>query len=147
VSTPVYRAPMRAREREDVPAGRGAEHAVGAGVVGIGDGPGERDARRVARLADLPDGAFLWTRVTDGTFRLGRVCGGAVAFDDSPAARAVGIVHVRPARWLERVFERDELPAAVAATFARGGLNLQRTHDAAAEQATAALWSAEAKAD
>ena len=35
----------------------------------------------------------------------------------------------------------DEVPAAVAATFARGGRNLQRTHDAVAERLTAELWA------
>jgi len=43
---------------------------------------------------------------------------------------------------LERPFGEDEVPAAVAETFARGGRNLQRTHDATAERRTAALWDA-----
>jgi hypothetical protein len=55
----------------------------------------------------------------------------------------VGIHHVRPARWLARAFEVDEVPPAVAATFARGGRNLQRTRDGDAERRTAALWEAE----
>jgi hypothetical protein len=48
---------------------------------------------------------------------------------------------VRPAQWLERPFAADEVPAAVAKTFARGGRNLQRTHDADAERRTAELWA------
>jgi len=39
--------------------------------------------------------------------------------------------------WLDRPFGPDEVPVAVAATFARGGRNFQRTHDAAAERRTA----------
>jgi hypothetical protein len=35
----------------------------------------------------------------------------------------------------------DEVPAAVVATFARGGRNLQRIHDADAERRTAELWA------
>jgi hypothetical protein len=34
------------------------------------------------------------------------------------------------------------VPVAVAATFARGGRNFQRTHDAAAERRTVELWEA-----
>ena len=63
-------------------------------------------------------------------------------YDDSPAARAVGIHHVRPTRWLDRPIGDREVPAAVARTFARGGRNLQRTHDEEAERETAALWDA-----
>jgi len=36
------------------------------------------------------------------------------------------------------------VPADVAATFARGGRNLQRTHGAAVERRTAELWAAAA---
>jgi hypothetical protein len=137
--TAIYRAPMRARDRDDVPAGAGAEHGLAAGVVGIGDGDDDRAAARVRRLAELPDDAFVWTRDTAGRYWLGRVAG-PYRYDDSAAAREVGIVHTRPAGWLETAIGPDEVPAAVAATFARGGLNLQRTHDADAERATAALW-------
>jgi hypothetical protein len=140
VSGAIYRAPMRARDRDQP----GADHGVAAGLVGIGDGPTQKDARMVARLAELPAGTFVWTRVSDGTFRLGRVAG-EYRLDRSAAARAAGIVHVRPARWLARAFAADEVPAAVAATFARGGRNLQRTHDAEAERAAAALWDAYAE--
>lgn len=52
----------------------------------------------------------------------------------------VGIHNVRPAQWLPRPFGEDEVPPGVSATFARGGRNLQRTHDAAAERRTAELW-------
>src|SRR5687768_8536565 len=105
-STPIFRAPMRSRERDDVPPGAGAEHGLRTGAVGIGRGRG------LERFAGLPDGAFVWTRDTDGLYHLGRISG--------------------PLR-------RDESPA-VAATFARGGRNFQRTHDAAAERLTAELW-------
>ena len=62
--------------------------------------------------------------------------------DDSQEARAAGIVHVRPATWLDRSFDEAEVPLAVAATFARGGRNFQRTHDEAAERETERLWQA-----
>jgi hypothetical protein len=60
--------------------------------------------------------------------------------DDAEAAGAVGLAHVRPAVWMDRPFGEAEVPAAVAAAFARGGRNFQRTHDAAAERRTAELW-------
>jgi hypothetical protein len=101
--------------------------------VGIGGG----DAARVERFAAVPAGSFVWTRLTDGSLRLGRI-DGPLRDDGAPEA---GIVHVRPATWLERPFAEDEVPAAVARTFARGGLNFQRTHDAAAERRTAELWA------
>lgn len=156
---PIYRAPMRARDR-DAPAGAGAEHGLRHGLVGIGDalaGPapsslddavaaaaeqhGEKAGRLLRAFAEVPDGTFVWTRVGDGTYRLGRI-DGAWRYDDAPAAHAVGIHHVRPATWLDRPFGDDDVPAAVAATFARGGRNFQRTHDEPAERRTAALWDA-----
>ena len=91
------------------------------------------------RFAELPDGAFVWTRTADGTYRLGRIAG-PWRYDDSPAARAVGIHHVRPATWLDRPFGEHEVPPAVAATFARGGRNFQQTHGERAERRTAELW-------
>jgi hypothetical protein len=47
---------------------------------------------------------------------------------------------VRAADWLERPFGEDEVPAGVAATFARAGRNFQRTHGDAVERRTAELW-------
>ncbi len=152
----VYRAPMRARDR-DAPAGAGAAFGLEHGLVGIGDAlpasPGSLDAavaaaveshgpkagRMLRRFAELPDGAFVWTRVGDGSYRLGRIAG-PWRYDDSAAARAVGIHHVRPARWLDRPFGEDEVPVAVAETFARGGRNLQRIRSAGAAERTAAAW-------
>ena len=136
----IYRAPMRARDRDDVAAGAGAEFGIEQGVVGIGESHGDKGSRMLRRFADLPDGSFVWTRTSDGTYRLGRIAG-PWRYDDSPAARAVGIHHVRPAKWIERPFGEDEVPGTVAATFARGGRNLQRTHDERAEQRTVELWA------
>ena len=124
---PIYRAPMR----------DGAAYALARDLVGIGEPKSER---ALHRFADLPEGTFVWTRAPDGAYHLGRISG-PVRRDDSPAAREAGLVHVRPARWLDRPFGEDELPAAVAATFARGGRNFQRTHSAAAERRTPELWS------
>ena len=155
----VYRAPMRARDR-DAAAGAGADFGVEHGLVGTGDAldpqpatlddavdgaaasHGDKAARMLRRFAELPDGAFVWTRDSDGMYFLGRIAG-PWRYDDSRAAREVGIHHVRPADWLDRPFGEDEVPAAVAATFARGGRNLQRVNNDAAERRTTELWERE----
>jgi hypothetical protein len=154
----VYRAPMRARDR-DVAPGVAAERCVEAGLVGIGDAlralpasledavtaaaaeHGPKAGALLRRFTDVPDGAFVWTRESGGVYRLGRISG-PWRYDDSAAARADGVCHVRPADWLEQVFDEGDTPAAVLATFARGGRNFQRTHDAPAERQTAERWAA-----
>lgn len=134
----IYRAPMRARDL-DVPAGAGAEYGLAHGLVGIGSGRGEKAARALHRFAEVPSGAFVWTRDRAGRYHLGRIAG-AVREDGSPAARAVGIMNVRDADWLGRAFDETEVPPAVARTFARGGRNFQRTHDSEAERMTSRIW-------
>jgi hypothetical protein len=129
---------MRARDLE-VPAGAGAEYGLSAGVVGIGPGRGEKAARMLHRFATVPTGDFVWTRDRAGDYHLGRIAG-AVREERSPAALAVGIVHVRDTTWLARAFRETEVPSAVARTFARGGRNFQRTHDREAERVTAEIW-------
>lgn len=139
MSVPIYRAPMRARDL-DVPAGAGAEYGLAHGVVGIGAVHGDKGARMLHRFATLPDGVFVWTRDRSGRYHLGRIAG-PMREERSAAAKAVGIRHVRPAVWLDRAFGEQEVPAAVAQTFARGGRNFQRTHDADAERVTEVLWA------
>ena len=118
MSAPIFRAPMRDDARE----------ALRDGVVRIRDAGGEKGERIAARFADLPAGTFVWTRTEDdGMYHLGRIAG---EYAD----------HARPADWLDRPFGEDEVPVAVAATFARGGRNFQRTHDERAERRTAELW-------
>ncbi len=134
----IYRAPMRARDL-DMPAGTGAEYGLGCGLVGIGPGRGERTARALHRFATVPSGVFVWTRDRAGRYHLGRIAG-AVREDRSPAALAVGIVYVRDTTWLARPFTETEVPPGVAKTFARGGLNFQRTRDSEAERMTAEIW-------
>jgi len=148
---------MRARDR-DASEGAGAAHGIERGVVGIGDAlvrppatvdeaaiaaaaeHGAKAGRMVCGFAEVPDGAFVWTRVADGTYRLGRLAGGW-RYDDSRQAEEVGIHHVRPTRWMDRPFGDDEVPTGVADAFARGGRNFQRVHDSAAEARTTQLWS------
>jgi hypothetical protein len=81
----------------------------------------------------------VWTRDRPGHYHLGRIAG-ALREDGSPAARTVGITHVRDTTWLGRAFQEPEVPPAVAQTFARGGRNFQRTHNDEAERLTAEIW-------
>ncbi len=137
----IYRAPMRARDL-DVQPGAGAEYGLASGVVGIGPGRGEKATRMLHRFATVPAGVFVWTRDRAGEYHLGRISG-ALREDRSPAALAVGIVHVRDAVWVSRAFQEAEVPPAVAQTFARGGRNFQRTHNGEAERMTAEIWRRE----
>ena len=139
---PVYRAPMRARDR-DLPPGAGADFGVRRAVVGIGDAlpeapatlaeavtaaiaeHGEKAGRMLRGFADLPEGTLVWTRTSDGLFWRGRLTG-PWRYDDSPDARDVGIHHVRACAWEEPPLAAPDAPPAVVEAFARGGRNLQR---------------------
>lgn len=98
-----------------------------------------REGRAAARGVYAPDGAFVWTRDDDGHLWLGRL-NGPWRYDDSMQASVAGIHHVRATDWAARPVASLDVPADVRATFARGGRNFQRTHSAAAEAQTAALW-------
>ncbi|AGB21136.1 hypothetical protein Mycsm_00691 [Mycobacterium sp. JS623] len=139
----VYRAPMRSRS-DDVDLRTTTERARRLGLCGFGKRVRDRDeaqrlARRVARFADIDDGSFVWTRDADGYYWLGRI-EGPYFCDDDAAATAVDLVHVRPCRWLPEPVLESDAPAAVIATFGRGGRNFQQTHDSAVGAQTARLW-------
>ena len=152
----VYRAPMRSRD-EDVTDGPAVERALALGVCGVGgrldDAPdsiaealaavdavyGERTARRLDRFASVAEGAFVWTRDSDGLLWLGRITG-PWRYDPSPQARAVDLPHVRPCDWLDRPVEPAAVPPGVHETFARGGRNWQSISCADAAHLTAAVW-------
>jgi hypothetical protein len=137
----VYRAPMRSR-RDDVDIAETHDRAFTLGLCGFGDAvedPGFD--RRVARFADVEDGSYAWTRDVDGLYRLGRIVG-PYRHDASAAAAAVDLVHVRGCTWLPEPMAEPVVPAAVIATFARGGRNFQQTHDAAVGSETERIWVA-----
>ncbi|GAB3055191.1 GAF domain-containing protein [Sediminivirga luteola] len=156
---PVFRAPMRSRD-DSVPEGAGVERGLQKALCGIGgrlprvpssldeavgllaDEYDERMARRLERFASVPDGAYVWTRDVDGAYWLGRL-DGAWRYDASEDAWAADLVHVRPCRWREEPVAEARVPAAVRATFARGGRNWQRIQSAQAFAATKGLWSSE----
>ena len=131
--TAVYRAPMRSRS-DDIDWAATLERAFALGLVGVGDIDGNE--RRVERFADVDDGAFVWTRDASGFYRVGRI-DGPYRYDEGGAA--VDLVHVRPCRWSRPVPEH-RVPAAVLATFARGGRNFQRTHDTGVATESQAVW-------
>lgn len=153
----VYRAPMRSR-RAEVPDGVAVERALTLGVCGMGGRidptptdaadavqaaaaqHDERLARRIARFADAPEGALVWTRDGDGLFWLGRL-EGPWTYDASPEASTVDLVHLRACRWVLAPTPEYDVPPAVRATFARGGRNWQRIHAAGVGDDSARLWT------
>jgi hypothetical protein len=122
------------------------ERARRIGLCGFGQlvcEPGELDrlAHRVARFADVADGSFVWTRDPDGLFWLGRLTG-PYFYDDDDNAAAVDLVHVRSCDWRAEPLLEPEVPAAVVATFRRGGRNFQQIHDPLVSEETQSLWEA-----
>jgi hypothetical protein len=139
VTVAVYRAPMRSR-REDVDFGATIERALTLGLCGFGEAADDgRSARRVERFAEVDKGSLVWTRDTDGLYWLGRIVG-PYFYDTSDDAAAVDLVHVRESRWLAEPLLEPTVPAAVVATFNRGGRNFQQTHDAAVGAESQRLW-------
>jgi hypothetical protein len=139
VTVAVYRAPMRSR-RDDVDHGATIERALKLGLCGFGEvADDSRSARRVERFADVDDGSFVWTRDTDGLYWLGRIVG-PYFYDACDEAAAVDLVHVRECRWLATPLVEQAVPAAVIATFGRGGRNFQQTHDATVGAQSQRLW-------
>ena len=136
--TAVYRAPLRSRS-DDVPFDLTFDRALRLGLCGFGRfGDAERLARRVARFADVPDGSFVWARDPDGLYRLGRI-DGPYGYDAD--GEDVDLVHVRPCRWLDTAFSESRCPAAVVATFGRGGRNFQQIHDERVGEESTRIWN------
>jgi hypothetical protein len=138
----VYRAPMRSR-RDGVDVGATIERARTLGLCGFGGPkdppPEDRLVRRIARFSEVDDGSFVWTRDPDGLYWLGRV-NGRYFYDSEKAAAAVDLVHVRPTRWLSEPLLEPDVPAAVVATFRRGGRNFQQTHHPTVGAESQRLW-------
>jgi hypothetical protein len=135
----VYRAPMRSRH-DDVDVAATIERALRLGLCGFGEPANDaRRGRRVERFAEVDDGSFVWTRDTDGLYWLGRIIG-PYFYDGSDDAAGVDLVHVRECRWLPTPLLEPAVPAAVIATFRRGGRNFQRTHDATVGAESLRIW-------
>jgi hypothetical protein len=124
----------------DTPAGAGADRGVATGLVAIGPGDGPKAERMLARFKELPDGAMLWTRQGDGSYRLGRIAG-PYYYDGSDAAQLLGLPHARAARWLDERFDEERTPRPVVETFARGGRNLQQIRHPDAAWGSSELWA------
>jgi hypothetical protein len=137
----VYRAPMRSR-RDDVDVGATIERALARGVCGFG-GPkrpsDEHAAHRIERFRRVELGSFVWTRDPNGLYWLGRIAG-PYFYDDAAAAATVDLVHVRECDWLPTSLTEQAVPAAVIATFRRGGRNFQQTHDPSVGAESLRIW-------
>ncbi|MGE2832762.1 GAF domain-containing protein [Mycobacterium sp. SMC-4] len=135
--TNVYRAPLRSRSDDVYPAST-LRRALELGRCGFGDrGHGGQLERRVERFAAAPDGSLVWTRDGEGWYWLGRL-DGAYFYDVD--GEDVDLVHVRPCRWLSDPVDELRCPAAVIATFGRGGRNFQQIHDARVGTESEKLW-------
>jgi hypothetical protein len=75
----------------------------------------------------------------DGLFWLGRIVG-PYLYDNDEDAAAVDLVHVRECRWLSTPLLEQAVPAAVVATFRRGGRKFQQTHDDTVGAESESLW-------
>jgi hypothetical protein len=91
----------------------------------VADEHDDRVAGRLARFIAVDDGAEVWTRDPAGLFHRGVVTG-PWRYDPDPAAYDVDLCQVRPCAWDADALAEHEVPAAVAATFRRGGRNFQR---------------------
>jgi hypothetical protein len=141
----VYRAPMRSRN-DAVEPQTTIDRARRLGVCGFGQflsqsGEQERLAGRVARLAELDEGSFVWTREPQGWFWLGRISGPYV-YDADETAAAVDLVHIRPCEWVSIPMLEQDVPDAVIATFNRGGRNFQEIHHPSIDIETQRIWDA-----
>lgn len=137
-----YRAPMRSRNPAIDPD-LAVERALARGLCGIGgrlqwppasaesavrltaEVYDELTARRLERFVAVPSGAVVWTRDAAGFFHRGSITG-AWRYDDHRDAVAADLVHVRACDWEAPGLAPAAVPAPVAASFARGGLNFQR---------------------
>lgn len=135
--TQVYRAPLRSR-RDDIDPQMTLDRAHAHGLCGFGrHGHGDALTRRVERFAAVPDGSLVWTRDGDGWYWLGRIAG--PYFFDADGAD-VDLVHVRPCTWQSDPVPESRCPAAVLATFGRGGRNFQQIHHPDVARASEELW-------
>jgi hypothetical protein len=135
----VYRAPMRSR-RDDVDVAATIERALTLGLCGFGE-PARDSRRRVDRFADAEQGSFVWTRDPDGLYWLGRISS-PYFYDSRADAVSVDLVHVRECDWLPTPLLEPNVPAAVVATFRRGGRNFQQTHAPTVGSESQRLWDA-----
>jgi hypothetical protein len=129
---------MRSR-RDDVDPRLAVERALELGLCGMGTTDDVRAERRLERFATAPEGTYVWTRGPDG-FHLGRLTG-PCRRDDSVAAVAADLVHVRPCEWIDEPVDAALVPEQVSYAFSRGGRNLQRIGTPGAGVATQAAWN------
>ena len=130
---------MRSR-RDDIDVAATIERALARGLCGFGEPAHDsRSARRVERFSDVEQGSFVWTRHPDGLYWLGRISG-PYFYDADDDAVAVDLMHVRECVWLPTPLLEPAVPAAVVATFRRGGRNFQQTHDPTVGAESQRLW-------
>ncbi len=139
----VYRAPMRSR-RDDVDFGATIERALARGLCGFGAtgaigrtcGPPHRAVPRCRR------GSFVWTRDPEWAV-LARSHRRSVLLRQRWRAPPSTSSTSANADWLAAPLLEQPVPAAVVATFRRGGRNFQQTHERPSAQRVEHLGRAE----
>lgn len=132
---------MRSRA-DEVDAAAAVDWALENGVVGVGSFSAATELHRIEarlrRFSEVANGSFVWTRDADGFAFVGQITG---PVRDEPAGAAHDLQQVRPCRWHPEPVPESAVPAAVAATFDRGGRNFQRVNAAGVGHQTARLWA------
>jgi hypothetical protein len=121
------------------PRVRPAPASLDEAILSVSSQSSEKAGRGLVRFAELPTGAFVWTRAGEDEYRLGKVRGDWF-YDDSREAREVGLYHFRPCSWMEESFKTSFVPSGVLQTFLRGGLNFQRIRNQGVESESQDLW-------
>lgn len=113
-----------------------------------GSGWGKRAANTLRRFAtEVQPGDFIWTRDTDGNYRLGRFRDSPWEYlspDDNPEAKAVDLQQQRKVEWLPHAFPSSEVPGAVIRSFVGRSSSFQRVRSEGARDYTRlVLWPKE----
>ena len=99
---------------------------------------GEGVDESVRRLHNMPVGALVWTRRTDGTFWLGRITG-KWEYRAGPQARKLDMFNLRRCRW-HNVGAEDAVPGKILNNF-RPARTLNPVKDHASVDYSRRLWS------
>lgn len=93
-------------------------------------GWGRSAARTLRRFAtEVQPGDFIWTRDTNGNYRLGKFREGPWEYlnpKEYPAVKAVDLQQQRKVRWLKHEFPASEVPGAVIRNFVGRTSSFQR---------------------
>lgn len=164
VNTPVvWRTKLRSELPQVVHADQ-VQYCLDNGLIGTGWGleelpdgapyddvlravAGQTDSRRWGTAAgmvrrfgrDTQIGDFVWTRDTDGKYRLCRITGD-YRYVATPQAKAVDVFHSRAVDWATKPLNDLEVPGGVIRSFVGPGQSWCRVKDLVSRRMTWFLW-------